>query len=159
MRIRETFWPKAWESPRALLFIGLVLLTGLTGCKSSRAPYVAPRVTGRVLDAHTQQPIKGVKVQRLAPNQQPNVLDDVKGGQVMASAPAVRTGADGTFELVSERSLSLFQRGGWYAVTIVFEHPAYWRQVTNYTLKHSVLTPKGEPLVNAGDIWLERKSP
>jgi hypothetical protein len=132
----------------------------LTGCKSSSpAPYVSPKVTGRVLDAQTHQPLKGVKVQRLIPDQAPNVANDVKGGQVMAKAPAVRTTADGTFELASERSLSPFQRGGWYSVSITFEHPGYFRCVTNYSLKHAVITPKGEPVVHTGDIWLERKSP
>jgi hypothetical protein len=116
-------------------------------------------VIGRVLDAQTQQPLKGIKVVRLAPDQQPNVLDEVKGGQALASAPAVRTDADGRFELASERTLSPFRRGGWYSVSVAFEHPERLRLVRNYTLKQSVLTPKGEPVVDTGDIWLERKSP
>ena len=140
--------------------LGLLLLSVLTGCRlASPAPYVSPRVTGRVLDHLTQQPLKGVKVQRLMPDQQPNVLDDVKGGQALAGTPAVRTAADGTFELPSERTLSPLQRGGWYSVSIVFEHSDYLRYVTNYSLKHSVLTPKGEPVVKAGEIPLQKKSP
>ncbi len=143
------FWPAS--------FLGALILAG---CKSSSpAPYVAPRVVGRVLDAQTQQPLKGVKVQRLVSEQQPNVLDEVKGGQVMASAPAVRTDADGRFELASRRSLSPFHRGGWYSVSLAFECPGCLRFTTNYSLKHAVITPKGEPVVNTGDIWLERKSP
>jgi hypothetical protein len=139
----------------------VVILAALivAGCKSSSpAPYVSPKVTGRVVDEQTQQPLKGVKVQRLIPDQEPNVANNVKGGQVMMKAPVARTAADGTFELASERSLSPFLRGGWYSVSIAFEHPAYIRYRTNYSLKHAVLTPKGEPVVNAGDIPLARKS-
>jgi hypothetical protein len=142
--------------------LGFFILAALlqTGCKSSSpAPYVSPKVAGRVLDAQTRQPLKGVKVQRLIPDQEPNVLNDVKGGQALSKTPAVRTAADGAFELASERSLSPFQRGGWYSVSIAFEHPGYFRYVTNYSLKHAVISPKGEPVVNTGDIWLECKSP
>jgi hypothetical protein len=112
-----------------------------------------------VIDGQTQQPIKGVKVRRLIPDQEPNVLNDVKGGQALAKAPAVRTDADGNFELASERTLSPFRRGGWYSVSLAFDHPEYTQYLTNYSLKHSIVTPKGEPVVNAGDISLERKSP
>ena len=144
----------------ALQLGALILMFALVGCKSSSpAPYVSPKVAGRVLDARTQLPIKGVKVQRLTPDQQPDVAKNVKAGEVMMQAPAVRTEADGTFELASERSLSPFQRSGWYSVSIAFEHPDFTRSVTNYSLKHAVITPKGEPVVNTGDIWLKRKSP
>jgi len=143
-----------WSALALCLLVPLIA----AGCKSSSpTPYVSPRVTGRLLDAQTQQPVKGVKVHRLIPDQEPNVLNDVKGGQALAKAPAVRTAADGTFELASERGLTPFRRGGWYSVSIAFEHPDYARYVTNYSLKHSIVTPKGEPVVNAGDIWLERK--
>lgn len=156
-------WPNAaregavrWSAVVSVLLVALLQ----TGCKSSSpAPYVSPRVTGRIIDAQSKQPIKGVKVQRLMPDQQPNVLNDVKGGQALASASAARTASDGTFEMASERSLSPFRRGGWYSVSLAFEHPEYTRYVTNYSLKHAVITPKGEPVVNTGDIWLERKSP
>jgi hypothetical protein len=141
-----------------LAFVLAIFL--LAGCKSSSpAPYVSPKVTGRVVDALTQAPLKGVKVRKVVPDQEPNVLNDVKGGQALSKTPAVRTAADGTFELGSERSLSPFQRGGWYSVGLAFEHPEYTRYVTNYSLKHSIVSPKGEPVVNTGDIWLERKSP
>jgi len=141
-----------------LAFILVIFI--LSGCKSSSpTPYVSPKVTGRVIDGQTKQPIKGVKVQRLMPDQQPRVLDEVKGGEAMTGAPAVRTATDGTFELASERSLSPFRRAGWYSVSLAFEHPEYIRYVTNYSLKDSVLTPQGEPVINTGDLWLERRSP
>jgi len=127
----------------------------LAACKSSSpAPYVSPRITGRVLDQQTGRPIKGVKVLRLSANQTPDVLDNVKGGERMAQTPAERTAADGTFVLDSERTFAPFQRVGWYSVTLAFEHPDYVRYVTNYTLGDSVQSKKGEPLIKAGDIRL-----
>ena len=141
----------------AFRFGVLMVMLSFAGCKSSSpAPYVSPKVTGRVLEAETQRPIKGVKVRRLIPDQEPNVANHVKGGQVMVKAPAIRTASDGTFELASERSLAPFQRGGWYSVSLAFEHPGYLRCVTNYTLRDAHITPKGEPLVQAGDIPLRK---
>lgn len=142
--------------------LGLLSIAALVlaGCKSSStAPYVSPKLTGRVIDAQTQQPLKGVTVKRLIPDQQRKALDDVKGGQVLAKAPAVRTKTDGTFELASERSLSLFQSGGWYSVSLAFDYPGYLRFATNYTLRDSILTPKGEPLVQTGDVPIQKISP
>jgi hypothetical protein len=109
-----------------------------------------------VLDEQTQQPIKGVKVRRLLSDQEPNVANNIKGGQVLAKAPAIRTAADGTFELASERRLAPFQRGGWYSVSLAFEHPGYLRRVSHYTLRDAILSPKGEPQVKAGDIPLQK---
>jgi hypothetical protein len=144
-------------SSARVLVGAVILMFALAGCKSSSpAPYVSPQVTGRVLDEQTQQPIKGVKVRRLLPDQEPNVANNLKGGQVMVKAPAVRTAADGTFELASERRLTPFQRGGWYSVSLAFEHPGYLRRVTHYTLKDAILSPRGEPLVQAGDIPLQK---
>ena len=80
--------------------------------------------------------------------------DPTKGGRQLEQTPMARSGADGTFELASQRSLSLLQQGGWYSVTLAFEHSRYERFVTSYTLANSTNTAKGEPLVNTGDILL-----
>jgi hypothetical protein len=131
----------------------------LAGCvSSSPSQYVSPRVTGRVLDAQTQQPIKGVSVQRLTPDQDPGVDEAMKGGQIIAQTLAVRTGSNGRFVLSSERDLALFRELGWSSVSVAFDHPGYERFVTNYTLIDAIVTPKGEPLVKAGDIRLRPKS-
>lgn len=127
------------------------------GCKStSPSQYTSPRITGRVVDAKTQQPIRGVQVRRLRPAD-PNVDQAVKGGQMIETSPAVRTASDGTFVLVSERNLTLFHRLGWYAVSVSFTHPSYERLTTEFTLANATNTPAGEPLVRAGDIGLQRK--
>lgn len=130
-----------------------------TGCvSSSPSQYVSPRVTGRVIDAQTQQPIKGVRVQRPTPDQNVDADETLKGGQLTEQTPAVRTGSDGRFALTSERDLALFRNVGWYSVRVSFDHAGYERLVTNYTLIDAIITPSGEPLVKAGDIRLRPKS-
>lgn len=140
----------------------LVLLTlvfTVAGCvSSSPSQYVSPRVTGRVIDTQTRQPIKGVQVQRLTPDQNVAAGEAMKGGQSIEQAPAVRTGSDGRFVLDSERDLALFRKLDWYSVSLSFDHSGYERFVTNYTLIDAIVTPKGEPLVKAGDIRLRPKS-
>ncbi len=130
----------------------------IVGCKSaSPSQYTSPRITGRVLDAQTQQPIPGVQVRRLKP-QDLNVDQATKGGQRIEQTPIVRTGNDGTFVLVSERNLALFQRLGWYSVELALAHPMYERLTIEFTLANATNTPAGEPLVRADDIHLHPKS-
>jgi len=129
----------------------------IVGCQStSPSRYSSPRITGRVLDAQTQQPIPGVQVRRLTP-QDPNVDQAIKGGQNLEKSPAVRTDRDGNFVLVSQKNLTLFSRLGWYSVTLSFACPDYERLTTEYTLLNATNTPSGEPLVQAGEIRLQPK--
>jgi len=138
--------------------LAVSILAGLlAGCKSSSpSQYIAPRITGRVVDAKTQQPIAGVKVHRLT-LQDPTVDQAVKGGQAMQQPTAVRTGQDGSFILDSKKNVALFQRLGWYSVSLVFVHPHYEQLTTEFTLANATNTPTGEPLVRAGDIRLQPK--
>jgi len=136
----------------------VILAIGMAGCKSSSpSQYISPRITGRVLDAKTQQPIEGVQVRRLVPNQEPDVAQVIKGGERLDQSPAVRTGRDGEFVLASEKNLALFQRLSWYSVNVTFVHSGYERLTTEYTLVNATNTPTGEPLVPAGDIRLQPK--
>jgi hypothetical protein len=129
----------------------------MVGCQSaSPSRYSSPCLTGRVLDARTQQPIPGVQVRRATP-QDPNADQTVKGGQSLETSPAVRTDSDGRFVLVSQKNLTLFSRLGWYSVSVAFTHPNYERLTTEYTLVNATNTPSGEPLVRAGDIRLQPK--
>lgn len=126
-----------------------------TACKSSSpSQYVSPRLSGRVLDAQNNQPIKGVQVWRLAPDQNVDVVDPPKAGQVREQSSAVRTGQDGTFVLESVRNLALFRKVGWYTMGVSFARAGYERFVTNYTLANATNTASGEPLVTTGDIRL-----
>jgi len=137
----------------ALRLVVIVLGCMVVGCKSSPSQYVSPRVTGRVLDASTHLPIENAKV-RLLKQEPPNVATPKKGGQVLQEPPAIRTAGDGTFDLAGRKSLRLFSRIGWYSVGLSFEHPDFRRYVTNYSIADAVKSPKGEPLVKAGDILL-----
>jgi hypothetical protein len=129
----------------------------VVGCQSaSPSRYSSPRIAGRVLDARTQQPIQGVQVRRITP-QDPNAGQTVKGGQRLEKSPAVRTDSEGNFVLDSERILTLFSRLGWYSVSVAFTHPNYERLTTEYTLLNATNTRSGEPLVRAGDIRLQPK--
>ncbi len=142
---------------RLLWALGIsILAIPLTGCQTgSSAPYVAPRVTGRVLDARTSEPLADVKVRRLTSDQDFEPDTPPHGGEAIKQPSPVRTGPDGTFVLDSVRDLTPFRRSGWYGVRISFERPGYLRRIMLYTLANSTNTAKGEPLVLAGDVRLE----
>jgi hypothetical protein len=125
------------------------------GCKStSPSQYIAPRVEGRVLDAQSHHPIKDVQVRRLAADDNYRAEDPPKGGELIKKAPAVRTVADGTFVMDSVRDFAVLQQIGWFSLSLTFQHPAYERFITNYTLARATNTVSGEPLVRTGDILL-----
>ena len=143
----------------ALQLTGLISVCALIGCvSSSPSQYVSPRITGRVLDAQSKQPIAGVNVKRVSPYQAPGADDAKKGAQIMGQASTIRTDSNGTFVLDSERDLTLFRNVGWYSASVSFEHPAYQQLVTTYTLTNATITANGEPLVSAGDILLRPTS-
>jgi hypothetical protein len=143
----------------ALRFAVFISICALAACKSSSpSQYVSPRISGRVLDAQSNQPIRGVQVRRLAPDQNVDVADPPKAGQVMEQSSVIRTGEDGTFVLDSVRNLALFRKRGWYKVSLSFAHAGYEGFVTNYTLASATNTVKGEPLVTTGDIRLRSLS-
>jgi hypothetical protein len=126
-----------------------------SGCKStSPSQYISPRVEGRVLDAQSHQPIKDVQVRRRAADDNYRAEDPPKGAEMIKKAPPVRTAADGTFVMESLRDIALFQAIGWYSLNLTFQHPAYERFFTNYTLAKATNTASGEPLVRTGDILL-----
>jgi hypothetical protein len=117
--------------------------------------YISPRVTGRVLDAVTSQPLRNVSIRRLTPGQIEAVGSPEAGDRSLERTPAIRAGKDGRFDLDSERDLTLFRRASWYSVTLAFTHKGYERFVTNYTLTSAVVASNGEPVVEAGIIMLQ----
>ena len=142
------------RGPSALL--GLAVL--VAGCQSSpvlNSQYISPRVTGQVLDAVTSQPIRNVSIRRLAPGQSVAVNSPTVGERSLEQMRVLRTDREGRFNLDSERDLTIFRRAGWYSVTVAFAHKGYEQLVTNFTLVNAVLTPSGEPVVNAGNILLQ----
>jgi hypothetical protein len=128
----------------------------LAGCKSMPfSPFISPRVAGRVLAADTGAPLADVKV--TSGKQSTAYRDGMppKGGELlMAKAPA-RTDRDGRFALETERVLTPFRGASLLSMQLLFERSGYERFRTNYArLNLSTNAPKGEPLLDAGDILL-----
>ncbi len=137
-------------------WLSLAALSG--GCQSSpvlNSQYISPRVTGRVVDAATGQPIRNVSIQRLAPGHKSATSPQAAASQSLEQLRAIRTDAEGRFTLASERDVTLFRQAGWYAVTLAFRHTDYEWFATNFTLVSAVLAPNGEPVVDAGNILLQ----
>lgn len=133
----------------------LAVVVAAAGCKSvSLSSYVSPRVVGRVLDSQSRQPIEHANVRRISSDESYRSLEPPKGGQLMEQAPGVVSGKDGQFDLDSVRALTPFAKGGWYSVTVRFDHPDYGRCTVTYTILNATNTPTGEPLVNANDVLL-----
>ena len=128
----------------------------LVGCKSMPlSPFIAPRVTGRVLAADTSQPLAGVTVKSGAQASGYRGGMPPKGGELLIAKAPVRTDRDGRFTLETERVLTPFRGAGWFSVQLLFESPGYERFRTNYsTLNVRTNSPNGEPLLDAGDILL-----
>jgi hypothetical protein len=136
---------------------GLCAALALAGCKSV-SPYISPRITGRVVDARTRQPVADVQVRRMSARPPVNPDQPLKGGQAMERPAPILTGADGCFVLSSERALAFFRTLGWYSVTVAFERAGYEGEVTNFTVANATNTSAGEPLVPAGDILLSPRA-
>lgn len=142
---------------RTTILIGLALLAAAcawSGCKSwSPSRCVSPRVEGRVVDTQNHQPIANVEVRRLSSDESYRRMDPPKGGESL-KLPVVRTAADGTFVLKSERGIALFRGFAWYSVTVSLDHSSYLGFTTTYTMADATNSATGEPLVKAGDILL-----
>jgi hypothetical protein len=138
---------------KRLIAVCISVLT-LVGCESHPiTPYVSPRVTGRVLAADTKQPLANAKI--ISGRHSTDLSSPPKGGQVLATRPAVRTDRDGRFLLVSERVLGPFSGAGWFSLQLLIEQAGYERFITNYSrLNLRTNTWKGEPSLDAGDILL-----
>lgn len=133
-------------------------LAVLTGCESvTVTPYTSPRVIGRVVAADTGLPLANVQVRRDAATPETGGPPS-KGGERLKERTPARTDAEGRFELPSERALTVFHPGGLNWAQLSFELPGYRRFATNYTiLTPATNTPSGEPLLNTGDIRLQRR--
>jgi hypothetical protein len=133
----------------ALLGFGLAM----TGCKSASV-YVAPKVTGRVVDSETQRPVEHVKVRRMSAQDRYRSMDAAKGAELMTQNSVVYTGADGSFALESVRTLAPFGNAGWWSVSLALEHSRYEKLSTSYGLAKATNTVAGEPVVDTGVILL-----
>ncbi len=126
----------------------------LLGCKSiTFGPYVSPRVAGQVLATDSRQPLRGVRVSRVA-------VDSLrgsppKGAELLMSKAPVLSDESGRFELTSERVLSIVRGAGWNVVSLSFEYPGYRRLQTNCPINNVTNTVGGEPLLDVGQMFLQ----
>jgi hypothetical protein len=129
----------------------------LIGCESMPfSPFIAPRVTGRVLTADSRQPLAGVLVKSGANAAGLRGGMPPKGGELLMAKAPVRTDREGRFTLDTERVLTPFRGAGWFSVQLSFERAGYERFWTNYSsLNTSTNLPHGEPLLDAGEILLQ----
>jgi hypothetical protein len=135
--------------------IATVVAGFLVGCQSP-SQYTSPRIEGCVLDAETGEPLREVQVRRAEDVPDPRPLDPPKGATALKSVLSARSRVDGTFVLASQRELDFLPRARWYSITLSFEHPGYLRRTAIYTLAQSTNTPSGEPLVEAGEVLMDR---
>jgi hypothetical protein len=138
----------------------LIPLCAVLGCgTASPTKVVSPRVTGRVVDARTREPIANITVQRQSGRHTHRLVDPPKGGELMKQPPVVRTDAQGNFILHSERDLTIFRGSTWFSVNLLFEHPHYQRYVASYHPIQATNNPTtGEPLITTGDVSLVPKA-
>jgi hypothetical protein len=141
-----------------ILFVPLALALFLTGCKGwSLSQCVSPRVTGRVLDSETRQPLERVEVHRVIQSL-PSNNTPPKGGQKLQNTPRiVLTGADGSFTLDAIYSVAAFQVFSWSSVDVHFRCSGYLALTTNLVNSVESSDSGGGPSLNAGDILLHRK--
>lgn len=139
----------------------LLCAVALAGCQSGRfSHYISPRVTGQVLAADTRQPLPDATVKRVVPVASDGESTQPKGAQMLMRSAGVRTDADGRFVLEAERVVAWFRRGGWHSVTVSFERSGYESFQTNFdSASFKERSPEGVPLVKAGNVLLQPKTP
>ncbi len=139
----------------------LLFAVALAGCSSiGFSDYSSPRVAGQVLDAGTRQPLADVIVKRLESYPTDGEDTPPKGGQLLMRSDGVRTDPHGRFVMEAVKVVTLFRRGSWHSVTLSFERAGYENYQTNYsTANFKEHSDEGVPLVNAGEILLQPKSP
>ncbi len=136
------------------VLIGAMLV--LAGCStSSPSHYISPRITGRVVDAKSGQPVETVQVRTIGNNERAQAADTAKGAERMTRTSAFDTKPDGTFVIPSEKEVAFFRAVGWYSVTLSFEHPAYYKTVKTYMPKNATNSASGEPWIQTGDISVD----
>ncbi len=143
---------------------GLASLAGLlAGCGSFRGPGIeitAPRVTGTVVGDATGAPLRGVRVGR-----QLHAWKEPTGGlwkgseELRLLQSEVRTAADGSFELRSERVALLFGFGdSGLDLRLTVRAGGFRAWQTNYPVKALATNAvPDEPRIDAGEIRLLKR--
>jgi len=134
----------------------------MVGCESGpilHQGYVSPRITGRVLDANTRQPIAKASVLKVNPRQASQTDRDQKGAEWMIAPTPSLTDEQGRFTLGSQKDLTVFRHANLYSVSVTVTHPQYVQFVTNFTLTNMKRKEEKGPLeVEAGDLLLRPRA-
>lgn len=135
-----------------------------TGCEYLAPPHLSwteARVTGRIVDSATHQPIAGAKIMRVR-NAEPNTGgfgDRDKGGPQMADKPIYATsGKSGQFTLDEVKTAYLLLESyPDYAVTLRIQAPGHQTVQSLFTnVTYAGGDKKTVPIIEVGDIPLPR---
>lgn len=142
--------------PTLKLIVPGFLFVLLAGCQSGEfTRNISPQISGRVLAADTHQPLAGVNVARITPEND-EAFGPPKGGQLLTQSSGVRTDAEGRFVLDGERVFALFRQSGWWSVPVSFSRSGYHSVQRNYTGTNvTSQTDAGVPVIEAGDVLLQ----
>lgn len=138
----------------------LVVAVGLAGCNSvGFFDSATPRLTGRVLDAQTGQPLGGVKIVRLTPGQSADAGSPAYGAQLMLQGRPDFSAADGTFAVAGTKYVTFIKPSGQWSVNLMFRAGHYDTLVTNFTAADdAVRSATNSRVMNVGDVLLQPKS-
>jgi len=78
-----------------------------------------------------------------------------KGAEFLMRKPPIQTGADGRFEVPSERVLSIVRGEGWDVIPLRFERAGYLHFTTNCPTSSVTNTVDSEPVLDVGGILLQ----
>lgn len=140
-------------------FLSSLALVLLAGCESFNGPsldYTAPRVTGRVVDDASGQPVRYAQVGRRLWTWRKGTGEFLKGGEEMLlRQDYARTGADGSFVLPSKEVALLFSWGEIpLNLQLTVQHGRYVAWSTNFpTLALGTNSSMLE--LQAGDVRLK----
>jgi hypothetical protein len=138
----------------------LVAVAGLAGCHSvGLFDSTTPRLTGRVLNADTGQPLSGVKIVRLLPGQSPNTGSPPYGAQLLLQGRPVLSAADGSFAVSGTKYMTFLKPPGQWSARLMLQATHNDMQVTNFTAADAAVNSATNPRVmNVGDVRLLPKS-
>ncbi len=128
----------------------------VAGCSSTSGmhdAYVFPKVEGRVVNADTKEPIKGVIVLRKQWSGTADLDEYVSAGEIQMQDKRIYTNDKGEFVVPSKQSMTVGGDQSWFSVTLKFMHADYHMFSTNY-VNHSGAPTGNEPVVQGGDIQL-----
>lgn len=131
------------------------------GCGTLSGPsldFVAPAISGRIVDSDTGRPVRNAMVGRKLWTWRQSTGGFLKAGEEMVlREDYVRTGTDGAFELPAKRMALLFSIGdAGLNTALSVQHGAYLAWRTNFPMS-ALSSNAPAPTIGHGDILLTPK--